>query len=253
MIAEFALRIQQKTFVPAFMHFSSPQNKSELIASVHSRLACPHLINQVGASLCGPASYFYCLLQDAPDVYVKLVEQLYCEGRAQHQDLRIQPSRNCLRLVNLNGMALVDWITLGALRDSSNFCFSFTRPVNTFKGITWPTELVRWFQKTGYNKVENRARLWPHHSLAHLQSIECESGLAGHYCLFVGVQAIGQTFQINNIANHWVVLSQCLQSAPKINVYTWGQPLVDFNGGRNSLAAFCPYYFGYVRAINFLD
>ncbi|RDU58867.1 hypothetical protein CQA53_11790, partial [Helicobacter didelphidarum] len=104
-------------------------------------------------SLCGPAAFFYCLLVDRPDLYVKCVIDLWERGEANIKNLHIKPSNDCKNpsskngsIGNING---VDWITLASLRDSENSIFDYDEADDQLAGITFEGKLKSWFIKVG--------------------------------------------------------------------------------------------------------
>lgn len=115
--------------------------------------------NQANASLCGPAAFFYCLLIDRPDLYVKCVIDLWENGETTIKRLEIKPSKTCKKpkiLINekekkdkdkyTNG---VDWITLASLRDSTNIFYAYDESDDAIAGITFAGEIKKWFEAVG--------------------------------------------------------------------------------------------------------
>lgn len=110
--------------------------------------------DQGPTSLCGPAAFFYCLLVDRPDLYVKCVIDLWEKGEAQIKSLRIKPSENCKKPKSLmrevsNYINGVDWITLAGLRDSENMILDYDEESDKAAGITLEGKIKQWFLKVG--------------------------------------------------------------------------------------------------------
>lgn len=109
--------------------------------------------NQGPTSLCGPAAFFYCLLIDRPDLYVKCVIDLWENGTAKIKNLSIEPSRNCKKPKSLgddgNKINGVDWITLAGLRDSENMILDYDEENDQVAGITLEGKIKQWFLKVG--------------------------------------------------------------------------------------------------------
>lgn len=114
--------------------------------------------DQGPTSLCGPAAFFYCLLVDRPDLYVKCVIDLWEKGEAQIKSLRIKPSENCKKPKSLmrieyddwaNYINGVDWITLASLRDSENMILDYDEESDKVAGITLEGKIKQWFLKVG--------------------------------------------------------------------------------------------------------
>lgn len=253
-LEELEFTIHKKSFQPAFTYLSASECKRELIFGVRQRLQNPSSIHQCRASLCGPASFFYCLLQDAPHKYVNLVSELYRNGYSQINKLRVAPSRACLSIEQLQGVHPADWVALASLRDGANRLFTFNQAANSFRGITWPSELAHWFRLAGYLEVKNSARLFPHRSVQHFRAIGDLINASGHLCLFVDGSTPERRFPIKGIANHWVVynrgygLPSTLSEGPEIKVFSWGKDDYELNFNRLAWNDFVACYFGYVYA-----
>lgn len=140
---------------------------------------------QGGTSLCGPATFFYCLLMDRPDLYVKCVIDLWENGETNIKQLKIKPSKDCQKPYSMikmyvpkgegglrndyksinphtfNGNHLnvveykktfingVDWITLAGLRDSTNMFYAYDEVNDKLAGITLESALKKWFESVG--------------------------------------------------------------------------------------------------------
>ena len=114
--------------------------------------------DQCGTSLCGPATFFYCLLMDRPDLYVKCVIDLWENGETNIKRLKIKTSNSCKKPKSLikeynnedieciNG---VDWITLAGLRDSANVFHVYDEVNDKLAGITLGGALEKWFESVG--------------------------------------------------------------------------------------------------------
>lgn len=111
--------------------------------------------SQKGASLCGPAAFFYCLQIDRPDVYGQAAKELWQYGKTKIGELEIAPGEGCRHPAgNFNhSISGLDWMTLAGLRDSENALLNYDDIDSLVAGITlWPT-LTEWFEKAGYEKV----------------------------------------------------------------------------------------------------
>ena len=144
-------------------------DKSKIIETLTARInnlkngiPNPNLFpNQDNASLCGPAVFFYCLLIDRPDLYVKCVIDLWSDGfciiknenTPNAQGLTIKPSESCknptLLTYNDNIINGVDWITLASLRDSKNNLYAYDESDDEVAGITFAGEIKEWFEAVG--------------------------------------------------------------------------------------------------------
>ncbi|MFD1259848.1 hypothetical protein [Entomomonas asaccharolytica] len=114
------------------------------------------------SSLCGPASFFYCLLEDRPDIYQQVIKELWETGKTKIGTLKIEPGTDCknptsfFRTFNaksgqviITKLPAIDWMTLASLRDGENSIFDYQSPDNEFSGITMDGAIKKWFQKIG--------------------------------------------------------------------------------------------------------
>jgi len=119
--------------------------------------------NQGDASLCGPATLFYCLLRDRPDIYAQATRELWEHGRTKIGNLTIAPKHDCRHpfkdfySINKHNIAIakisgLDWITLASLRDSENLLFDYDEISDELPGITY-FGFSGWFEKVGYQKI----------------------------------------------------------------------------------------------------
>jgi len=145
-------------------HSIDPFDKNLIERQIDERFNGFSLPNQIAASVCGPAAFFYCLLKDRPDVYAQAVRELYRYGKTKIGDLIISPGEGCRRPTGIfyynDGrprITGIDWITLAGLRDSENRVFSFDSLDSPVAGITMWQILTKWFEKAGYEKVFSNA------------------------------------------------------------------------------------------------
>lgn len=116
--------------------------------------------NQMAASLCGPAVFFYCLQKDRPDVYAQAARELWRYGKTKIGDLIISPGEDCRHPTGAfyfdDGRPKItgtDWMMLAGLRDSENSVLSFNTLDSPVAGITLWQTLTKWFEKAGYEMV----------------------------------------------------------------------------------------------------
>lgn len=116
--------------------------------------------NQIAASVCGPAAFFYCLQKDRPDVYTQGALELWRYGKTKIGDLIISPGDGCRHPTGIfyfdDGrpkIAGTDWMTLAGLRDSENAVLNFDALDSPVAGITMWQTLTEWFEKAGYEIV----------------------------------------------------------------------------------------------------
>lgn len=132
-----------------------PFEKNKIESQIDDRFYHYSYPYQAGASVCGPAAFFYCLQKDRPDVYAQAARELWRYGRTKIGELEIAPSEGCRHPVgnfygNISGL---DWMTLAGLRDSENAVFSFDTLDSPVAGVTMWQALTEWFEKAGYEKV----------------------------------------------------------------------------------------------------
>lgn len=152
------ITIPERPFIARDYPIGSPQDpfeKRKIEADIQDRFCSLSYPSQSGASVCGPAAFFYCLQKDRPDVYAQAARELWRYGKTRIGELKIEPGDGCRHPAgrfydNISGL---DWMTLAGLRDSENAVFSFDTLDSPAAGVTlWPT-LTEWFEKAGYEKV----------------------------------------------------------------------------------------------------
>lgn len=155
---------------------NDPFTKERVEASLYSRLKDPYP-SQRSTYLCGPAAFFYCVLNSDKKIYARIVKDLWEKGEATVNKLKIKPTMDGARRVNgfykeikdaNNKMVLsprvsvADWITMGSLRDSENSLFDYNTAesqnwvgdkFNGFTAFTAPVDMERWLKNIGYKIV----------------------------------------------------------------------------------------------------
>ncbi|MDI1242267.1 MAG: hypothetical protein PSX80_10140, partial [bacterium] len=69
--------------------------RQDVVAGLRERIKDPSKQDQSAASLCGPAAFFYCILEEMPHLYTQYVIDLYLKGEARLEGLHITPSAGC--------------------------------------------------------------------------------------------------------------------------------------------------------------
>ena len=69
--------------------------RDAVVAGLRDRVNDPRKQNQSAASLCGPAAFFYCVLNYKPELYVQYVIDLFTTGKARIGSLMVEPSLGC--------------------------------------------------------------------------------------------------------------------------------------------------------------
>ena len=219
--------------------------------------------NQGTTSLCGPAAFFYCLLIDRPDLYVKCVIDLWEKGEVKIKNLSIKPSEDCKKPKSLengryNKINGIDWITLASLRDSENIIFSYDEASDQAAGITLAGALKEWFLKVGAKLLFSNVTYGLHigkdellclvkykqqYSQAHIVSLINAELIGGSSSGIPGIKK-----------SHWIVWKTTPQSNGKdidLNtqkeeikqeVFSWGK--IDRKPEQSTLTDYLSYNFG---------
>lgn len=228
-------------------------SRQDVVDGLRVRIADPSKVDQSAASLCGPAAFFYCLLEEMPHLYTQYVIDLYMTGEAKLGGLHIKPSSGCRAYQPpLDKIHPVDWIALASLRDSENTLFDYSSADDTAAGITMPKGLAGWFQKLGW-KARNTTNVF--FTKGRSEVNECIRNFPnGHICLFINMQMLNALkFAHHSVTpNHWVVLTKPMvvqQDMIKFGVYTWGRLLDIPQTGSYVLDGFYRNFYGYVYTI----
>jgi hypothetical protein len=225
--------------------------RDEVARGLCDRLANPDKINQGDASLCGPASFLYCILRDSPEAYVTYVTQMYMRGVARIRSLEVKPSKDCLSC-KPSGIDPVDWVALASLRDSENTFFDYQASSNEVGGITMPRTMASWFEKAGYMNVANETNLF---CTKGADSLKAALGLVAQrrrVCLLINARMIQKSGGVSGFfstANHWVVLeggAGITGGTAGLKLWSWGAS--GEHSFRNSERVLTNLY-GYVSAM----
>jgi len=141
--------------------YFDPFTKEKIQQGLLSRLKEKYP-DQGFTNLCGPAAFFYCVLNANSNIYKKIVKELWEKGETKVNNLKIKPDKGGARTVknyfDEHDNALIpaiDWITLGSLRDSSNIILDYTLEYGEASaGITPPGDLLTWFRDIGFKNVD---------------------------------------------------------------------------------------------------
>lgn len=137
-----------------------PFDRRKIENQIASRMNHSSYPDQGRTSLCGPASFFYCLQMDRPDVYKQAAYELWLYGKTKIGTLDISPGDGCRHPKGAfyddygrEAVSGLDWITLASLRDSENSLMSYDEVDDQLAGITMWGKLSEWFEKAGYEKI----------------------------------------------------------------------------------------------------
>jgi hypothetical protein len=252
-------------------HFS----RGRVAQQLRDRILNPAKINQQMSSLCGPASFLFCLATRNPEKYAKYIIDLYEHGAATIEKLKVKPGRDCKSYkIPPNAIDEVDWIGLASLRDSENDLFDYDSVSDQFPGITLPDKLRTWFSEAGYSSVEKKTNLLYDKSLYVLLQAHQKKQSGSLVCLFVGANIFSGRPNGKSFPDHWVVLNSAIRIDNKpvgnllakgktvnhdqkllakridFNVYTWGNSNYAVNAITHNVSVelFLDYFYGYVAA-----
>lgn len=220
--------------------FAKPILIQQLQARLSQSLALPNLttpyIQQGPSSLCGPASFAHCLLQDRPDIYVATILALWQHGQAKMGDLWLRPSRHARRpkrftLASSGGLhthlPMVDWLLLASLKDSSNRLLAYASPQHKTAGMTFWPHLNRWFTAVGATQISHFYALFG--SSAHQLALLKQQWHSGQHIIAL----IGAGMLHNGrgrFSNHWVVFTDpppwpttTTNDFTQLPLFSWGQ------------------------------
>ncbi|MEO4206611.1 hypothetical protein ACYU0V_12775 [Acinetobacter sp. X9] len=224
-----------------------PFSKAQIEAGLQSRLNEP-LPNQDFTSLCGPAAYFFCLINLSPSRYKLAVKQLWEKGQTEIGKLVIKPSLDGSRRVKnyfhiKSGdpkIPPIDWITLASLRESENIILTLKDPSQEVAGITpWP-ELSSWFKKTGFKGVKAYPFYFNGYSPSLISEINRYAG-DGYYVITLisaSLLSRGSSSGTQSFPDHWIVWTDKLRdtkgqpitsssdpykSEVRLKMFTWGE------------------------------
>ncbi|WP_285819406.1 hypothetical protein [Helicobacter bilis] len=222
--------------------------------------------DQGPTSLCGPAAFFYCLLVDRPDLYIKCVIDLWEKGEAQIKNLRIKPSESCKTPKSLmrkedddwadyiNG---VDWITLAGLRDSENMILDYDEENDQVVGITLEGKIKQWFLKVGATILYSNVTYGFHidkDKLLHLVAYK-QQYPQSHIISLINAGLLFEKETFFKFKSHWIVWNTIPQSNGKDidshirnnvtitqNAITWGYD--NYKVPHRELQQYLSYNFG---------
>jgi len=228
--------------------------RQDVVDGLRVRINDPSKVHQSAASLCGPAAFFYCVLEEMPHLYTQYVIDLYRTGEARLGGLHIKPSAGCRGYQPPpSKIHPVDWIALASLRDSENTLLDYSSADDTAAGITMPHSLANWFSKLKWRGVRNDTNVYFLKGRSEVN--DCIRNFSSsRICLFINMQMLDPfKFAHRSVfANHWVVLTKNMtvqNNTIKFGVYTWGSLLDIPRTGTYPLDAFYRNFYGYVSTI----
>ena len=250
-----------------FRWFDREILKKEIKARTDDGL--PWKIDQNGTSLCGMASIFYLFAKEQPEEYKKFALELHRTGECQYNDYKVTPDENLYKrrpytedetvnndyvfipIVNKQGkevdreyMPLVDYITLGSVRNTGNGMYKGGN--EQVAAINWPWFMVDLCKKfLGYSEVDSKGIYNPIKPLVSTsfgfeeKRQEMNQLLADGYRLILMIDSdlIDDRWDFSSVDLHWVVLETPIEKIKgkteylyRFKVFSWGckdYPVVD--------------------------
>lgn len=230
-------------------------DQADVVAGLRERVNDPYKQDQGAASLCGPAAFFYCVLNYKPELYVQYVIDLFTTGKARIGSLEVEPRPSCrVYQPPKDKIAAVDWIALASLRDSENAILDYASADDTASGITRPRTLASWLRDIGYQGVRDDTNYYISKGRKEIEAFDRDIRVNRDVCLLVNDNMLSAhtNKQKSTICNHWIVVDE----APRLNgdqisvsVYSWGKPCRIPDSGPLSVRDFSLNFYGYVSGM----
>jgi hypothetical protein len=230
-------------------------DESDIVTGLHDRVVDPTRQNQGYAGLCGPAAFFYCVLNYKPELYVQYVIDLMTTGKARVGSREVKPGAACrVYQPPPDKIAAVDWVALASLRDSDNLVMDLSSVDDELSPGTRSGEVAKWFRDIGYRDVRDDTNYYFCKGRKEIEAIDRDIRFNRDVCLFINDNMLDDTTARlkSTFVNHWVVLDD----APEIrgdrislSVYTWGSVQRVPGVGTLSLEEFSRNFYGYVSGM----
>lgn len=236
------------------------------------RVRNPAAINQGGANLCGPAALVYSMALRDRATYAKFVIDLYEHGEARLGKFVIKPSEDLKKYDPPDERIHdADWIPMASIRNSKGSFIlidQYDHIDDEGAGITVPSDLRKWLEEVGYQKVMDRTSLLGMSFKEGKKSLEeaILKALMG-YQVFLLIRAEMLTEEGSStirakkasvkkrsfgFPNHWVVLHAGVMTEQWVSlaVYTWGGLAnIPPAGTSRTLSEVLAGYYGFVAAM----
>ncbi|REF26048.1 hypothetical protein BDD26_0612 [Xenorhabdus cabanillasii] len=264
---ELKITIPERPFIAKeypIGHEKDPFEKSKIESEIQSALSKRTYPNQGGASLCGPAAFFYCLQIDRPDIYEQAARELWKYGKTKIGQLEIKPGEGCRHpngtFYNQYGARIsgLDWLTLASLRDSENMIMSYDEVDDRVAGITMWGKLSEWFEKAGYEKVFDNISL-SHSNITDIMTLNDYMKKGYRVVSLISAGMLKSYPGETSAKNHWIVwegevcnsIGLSINSSNRINndtivnlnLFSWGDVDEQIRSNK-SLSYFLKHTFG---------
>ncbi|OSN08254.1 hypothetical protein [Lonsdalea iberica] len=249
---QIKITIPERPFIAKEYPIGTPQDpfeKDSIEGDIQERFNHLSYPYQSGASVCGPAAFFYCLQKDRPDVYAQAARELWRYGKTKIGELEIEPSEGCRHPTGhfYNNISGLDWMTLAGLRDSENTIFSFDTLDSPVAGVTLWKTLTEWFEKAGYEKVFSNVGI----AQAGIQGIrDLNEYINKGYKVITLINdglLNGSLSDKLTVPTHWIVwdgpVTQDVSGAVHLKLFSWGQVENQIKYGKD-ISFFINRFFG---------
>jgi hypothetical protein len=227
-------------------------SEADIVTGLHDRVIDPTKQNQGTAGLCGPAAFFYCVLNYKPELYVQYVIDLLTTGKARIGSLEVKPGTGCrVYQPPPDKIAAVDWVALASLRDSDNFIMDLSSVDDELSCGSMPGDVANWFRQIGYRDVRDDTNLYFCKGRKEIEAFDRDMRFNRDVCLFINDNMLDEhTNRLKStFVNHWVVVDEPPEikgDRISLSVYTWGAVQRIPQVGSLSLAEFSRNFYGYV-------
>ncbi len=228
-------------------------DRDQVGAGLLMRLANPSLLNQDGASLCGPAVLLFGMASDDPIAYARFAIDLFEKGTAKLKRLDIKPGEDVRNYQPPTTMDHVDWLTMASIRDSENLALDYDTARKQFAGITMPRELADWMRRAGYSDIQRDANAVIDRDVETIDAANRLFAQGYRVCLFINTNMLYEDNQSDGsvMAEHWVVQRSPIDRANdkvKLTIFTWGKGNYQIPHGSKPLSVddFLNNFYGYV-------
>ena len=239
--------------VGKFLHF---QDRAAFADDLTARILDPTKINQGMVGLCPSATVLIALAKSNPQIYAKLVINLYEQGEARLERWDLRP---CPDLLNYQPPAKseinpVEWVPMASIRDSENWFIDYQAVED--EGGAWGNEVARWLRRAGFRTVVEDWRYETHVPESNVRNADTFYRNDHQVLLLIKAPLLyGDPASDRITASHWVVLASPItfgtdaagDTTGTFTVYSYGtQYPIPKQQGAMKLKDFLDYFYGFV-------
>lgn len=259
-------------------------DRQVLEEEILERQISPWLINQIGTSLCGPASIFYIFAKYNFLEYYKFTKELFRTGKAKYYNYEVTPHKKAYAMFEMSPdsknwpknkkgkkIAEVDWLTLASLRSSANDVLGVYKGDNDdTTAVNWPKMMVRLCEDfLGYKDVQglnlySRKKFTKDHNTIGklINKINSEIGNGCKLMLLIDSDLLIDDVSFD-LEYHWVVLETPIKSIVEFDdeneiikkidfvVFSWGTNIFNkkerYLNSPISYEHFMNNFYGYIK------